>query len=271
MVTKDIDLARSIPPWLSGIVERLELDRPPLVTIAELEIICAELGITTPARVVASKLRERGWLLATPLRGVWEFIPGETAGAISSADPLLSVQAFDAANPEVENALAQQTGAWALGLSDRIPARKEVAFSSKPHVKTPDDMRVLTYAWNLVPVEQRGVRILAPESILVQMAHRPNSVRSWESAQEWLPDVAYEMEIDATLFELEGKSASTWARTGYLLQGMRPDIAAAIAKGFSPRGKVRIGTKGPVKRNDERWQISDYILPFDPREMESVR
>lgn len=264
-------MARSIPPWLSGVVERLELDRPPLVTIAELEIICSELGIATPARVVASKLRDRGWLLATPLRGVWEFIPGENAGPISNADPLLPVKAFNAVNPEVDNVMAQQSGAWALGLSDRLPATKEVAFKAKPHVKTPDGIKPLTYSWNLEPLERRGVRVLAPESLLVQMTHRPNSVRSWESVQDWLPDVAFEMEPEATLVELEGKPSSTWARTGYLLQSMRPDISDAISGAFRPRGKARFGAGAPVKRNDERWQVSDYALPVDPRDMEAVR
>ncbi len=77
--------------------------------------------------------------------------------------------------------------------------------------------------------------------------------------------------IDAAtvLVELEGRPRSAAARTGYLLQGMRPDVADAIIEKSPPHSKARFGT-GTAKRNDERWQVSDAALPFDPREMERV-
>lgn len=103
------------------------------------------------------------------------------------------------------------------------------------------------------------------------MAQSPLSVRSWSGAAEWLPDVMYEVSGEALLKELEGRPASVWARTGYLVQGFRPDAAKAIGDAFSPKSKVRFGGRGKATRNDERWLVSDTILPFDPREMEAVR
>lgn len=82
-------MARSIPKGFSGVLEELELERPQLVTTSQLASLCERSGIRTPAKVVASRLREKGWLLATPQRGVWEFAPAELAGPYSSADPLL--------------------------------------------------------------------------------------------------------------------------------------------------------------------------------------
>lgn len=250
-------------------LEELELERPQLVTMSQLANLCESSGIRTPAKVVAARLRERGWLLATPQRGVWEFAPAEVAGPYSSADPLLPLKAHAAAHPEDEFALASQTAAWALGLADRVPAVLDAAFERMP-ASTPDGVNASTYRPNIPTVKAKGVATLAPESIVVHLAQRPSSVRSWRGVAEWLPDVAYELEAPALLNELQGRPRSVAARTGYLLQGMRPDVADAVMEASPPRSKVRFGT-GPAIRNDERWQVSDAALPFDPREMEEAR
>jgi len=71
------------------------------------------------------------------------------------------------------------------------------------------------------------------------------------------------------LVELQERTPSVWARTGYLLQGMRPD-AAALKSVFAPKTKVRFGSSGKALRNDEHWKVSDRLLPFDPRRMEAL-
>lgn len=262
-------MARSIPKGLSGVLEELELERPQLVTASQLAELCGRSGIRTPAKVVASRLRERGWLLATPQRGVWEFAPAELAGAYSSADPLLPLKAHAAAHPDDKFALASQTAAWALGLADRVPSVIDAAFEQMP-ASVPDGVRASTYRPNVPTVAVKGVPALTPESIVVHMTQRPSAVRSWRGVAEWLPDVAYELDAATVLEELGGRPRSVAARTGYLLQGVRPDVADALMEAASPRSRVRFGT-GPAIRNDERWQVSDSTLPFDPREMEKVR
>lgn len=263
-------MARSIPPWLSGVLEKLELERPQIVTTQDIAHICTELGLEVPPRIIASRLKERGWLSKTSQRGVWEFVPGEVAGIFPSQDPLIPIKAFEAAHPKEPAALTFQSAAWAHGLADRAPSRQEVAFKTLPKQKVPPGIRVLAFKWNVEPETVRGIDVLAPESILVHAAHRPNAVRSWESALEWLPDVAYEADWKKLRKELSERPSSTWAKAGYLLQGMRPDLSEKIASEFSPRGKVRFGTSEKPKRNDTRWGISDYVLPINPKELKAI-
>ena len=262
-------MARAISYGLAGVLEELELERPQLLTTQGLAEICARLNIKTPPRVVAERLRERGWLLPTGQRGVWEFAPAELAGPYSSADPLMPLRAFGAANPGVRFALSAQTAAWALGLADRVPSVLDASFESAPKVRVPDGVHVGVYRPNLPPSEAKGLPTLGPESMVVSLAQRPSAVRSWQGVEEWLPDVAYEITADSLLAEVEGRPPSVAARTGYLLQGVRPDVADAIMSELPPHSRVRFG-RGPSRRCDERWLIADAILPFDPRKMEAV-
>lgn len=262
-------MARTIPKGLSEVLEELELERPQLVTSSQLAELCERAGVRTPAKVVASRLRDRGWLLATPQRGVWEFAPAELAGAYTSADPLLSLKAHSAAHPDEQFALSSQTAAWALGLADRAPAVLDAVFEHTP-ASIPEGIHATTYRPNVPTVVAKGVAALAPASIVVHMAQRPSAVRSWQGVAEWLPDVAYELDPATVLKELEGRPRAVAARTGYLLQGMRPDVADTVMEKIPPRSKVRFGS-GLARRNDEKWQVSDSALPFDPREMERVR
>ena len=150
-----------------------------------------------------------------------------------------------------------------------MPAVLDAAFEHAP-ASVPEGVRASTYQPNIPTTAIKGVTALAPESIVVHMVSRPSVVRSWQGVAEWLPDVAYELDAATILDELKGRPRSVAARTGYLLQGMRPDIADAIMKANPPHSKVRFGI-GSAARNDERWQVSDSTLPFDPREMEKVR
>ena len=264
-------MSRSIPKWLSGILESLELERPEFVTTSDMERLLSDTDISIPARVVASRLRERGWLLETSQRGVWEFVPAEVAGAFSTSDPLMALKAFMLANPLVECALTFQSAAWALGFANRVPRHIEVAFAEQPKVKVPEDIALSTYRPALSTKQVKGVPTLPPEAIIIHMVQRPSAVRSWHSATEWLSDVAYELIVDDLLFELEGRTPSVWARTGYLLQGMRPDVAEAIESIYSPKTKARFGSVGKALRNDEHWKVSDRLLPFDPRTLEELK
>lgn len=257
---------------MAKVLERLELDRPEIVTSADLAGILDQEGIATPAAVFASRMREKGWLLPTGQRGVWEFVPAAVAGPYSSMDPLLALKAFSAAHPGIEAALTFHAAAWALGLSDRASATIDVAIPERlPGLALPAGLRAHVFRPALSTRESRGVAVLAPESIAVHMAASPGRVGSWQSAAEWLPDVAYEIDAKALLEELSCRRASVRARAGYLLQGMRPDVADAIMEAGAPSAKVRFGPRTGSLRNDERWKVADTLLPFDPREMEKVR
>ena len=266
-------MARSISPQMAKVLERLELERPLLLTSKGLAAMLYEEGIATPAPLFAARMREKGWLLPTDLRGVWEFAPAESAGAYSSMDPLLPLKSFAAAHPNLQPALTGQAAAWALGLADRAPAIIDATLPNAPAKKpvTPENLRLLTFSPALPTVEAHGVASLSPDSLFVHMAARPTQVSSWQSASEWLPDVAFELMPERIAEELRERPQSVAARTGYLLQGMRPDISAAISLAMGPVSKVRFGPRAPSRRNDERWGIADTLLPFDPRDLEDVR
>jgi hypothetical protein len=261
-------MTRPIAPSLAGVLERLELDQPELVTSDDLARLVNEAGLRTPAKVVAGRLRDAGWLLATGRRGVWEFAPAAVAGPYSRRDPVTPLRAFLSQRPQAHCALTFQAAAWAHGIADRAPIRLEVAVADRELVRQlPEQLAGSVFAPRLEYVERRGVPTLQPESVLMHMASRPAAVRSWESTREWLPGLAAELRPDALARELDGRPATVRARAGYLLQGMRPELADRIFAADPPRVKTWFGAHGPLRRHDNHWLIADTLLPFDPRRL----
>lgn len=260
-------MTRSIPPSLAPVIAELELEAADLVTTARLDEIIKACGIGTATRTVAARLRERGWLLPTGQRGVWEFSPGAAAGAVSRGGHTRLLRSV-LARSEVSCGLTFQAAAWAHDLADRAPIRLEVAATSPREArKLPDGLDVSVFDPALDYVLLKGVPVLRPASVLVHMAAHPADVRSWTSALEWLPDLAADADADELMAELDGRPATVTARLGYLIQGLRPDIAEEVA---GPRTKTWFGPRRTVVRHDNRWQIADTLLPFDPRTLTSV-
>jgi predicted transcriptional regulator of viral defense system len=256
---------------MAPVLERLELERPETVTTAGLAAILDDAGVATSARVVASRLRENGWLLATGQRGVWEFVPAEAAGAYSRHDPVMPLKSYLAAHPADLVALTFQAGAWAHGLADRVPSRPEVAVhDGNMSRRVPDTLAATVFRPVLPLLEARGVPVLGAESILAHMAARPRDVRSWTSAAEWFPDLAARSAWDRLSAELAARPKSVSARAGYLLQGLRPDLSLDIAKAAPATSRVWFGPRGKMLRYDAGWQVADTLLPSHPRLWETV-
>jgi predicted transcriptional regulator of viral defense system len=265
-------MARTLSAGLAPVVEELELERPELVTTASLSEIVARHGVRTPVRVVASRLRERGWLLATGERGVWEFAPAAHAGPIGRGQATLPLQAALRRRPDLECGLTFQSAAWARGLADRAPNRLEIAAfdpAAARVLKTAG--RVSTFRPRLAPVSLRGVPVLALESVLVQLAAHPDDVKSWSSTVEWLPDVAAEADWTDMKAELADRPIRVTIRLGYLLDGVRPDLAAHLAARAAESGRARtvwFGSRdAPQRRHSRRWRVTDTLLPFDPADL----
>jgi hypothetical protein len=260
-------MTRAIPPSLAPILEQLELSGDELVTTKRLDELVRAAGIDTPTRVVAARLRERGWLLTTGHRGVWEFAPGAVAGPFSRGGPTRLLRSL-LARRNVTCGLTYQAAAWALGAADRAPLRIEVAVANERDVRwMPDELDISIFDPQLPYRTAKGVPTLQATSVLTHMASTPARVRSWSSAVEWLPDIAADITVADALTELEGRPATVGARLGYLLQGLRPDVAEKIAR---PSTKTWFGPRRKLVRNDEPWKIADTILPFDPRDLEPV-
>jgi hypothetical protein len=260
-------LTRSIPPSLAGVLEELELEDVRFVTMGHLEALLAQAGVRTAARTVADRLRKRGWLLPTGKPGVWEFAPAALAGPHSRSGPTRSLQAA-LARHRVDCGLTFQAAAWALGLADRVPSRLEVAAATRHDAALlPSGLDVSVFEPRLTTRVAKGVPVLGPASVLVHMSASPARVRSWASALEWLADLAAECSVDDVVAELRGRPATVQARTGYLVQSLRPDIADRL----DPAGtKSWFGPRRPLLRHDNHWQIADTLLPFDPRTLTAV-
>jgi transcriptional regulator with AbiEi antitoxin domain of type IV toxin-antitoxin system len=260
-------VTRTISASLAPVLEQLELEQADLVTMAHLDELVRAAHIGTATRTVATRLRERGWLLATGQRGVWEFVPAAVAGPYSRGGPTRPLRAA-LAHAEIPCGLTFQAAAWALTLADRAPAIVEVAaMDDRAAAQLPSVLDVSVFMPRLPYDTAKGVPVLTPASVLAHMASTPTRVRSWASALEWLPEIAAEAAADDALAELDGRPATVSARMGYLLQGLRPDIAAQIA---GPKTKTWFGRRDKLVRHDNKWQIADTILPFDPRVLESV-
>ena len=203
---------------------------------------------------------------------MWEFAPGAVAGAHSRNDPVMPLRAFLAQRPGARCALTFQAAAWAHGAADRIPTHLEVAAATSVLVRQlPGAVAGTVFEPRLEHQILRTVPVLAVESVIVHMAARPAAVRSWTSALEWVPDLAQMLSLDRLRQELAGgRPASVRARTGYLLQGLRPDLAEVLHEAAPLTGKTWFGPRGKLRRHDAAWQIADTLLPFDPRTLPSV-
>lgn len=265
-------MARTISKSMTGILEELELESKTYVTLGDLEALAGKHNVLTEPALIASRLKKAGWLLPTAQRGVWEFAPASMAGPYSRNDPLKEIKAFQLINPDIKCYVCLQTAAWAMGLADRVPNRRELAFPQIPRRHLPDVITAYKYTPSIETREVRGIHCLAPESLLVHIATKPDMIISWESVMEWLPDVVYEMDIAVLLTELLDRTDSIKRRTGYLLQGMFPDAADAIYEiNPKPTSKIRFGARKQSIRNDEKWKISDTVLPFSPKDLEKVK
>jgi hypothetical protein len=79
--------------------------------------------------------------------------------------------------------------------------------------------------------------------------------------------MAAEASATEILAEVRDRPATVAARLGYMIQGVRPDIAGQIT---GPPTKTWFGPRRTVIRHDSHWQIADTLLPFDPRRLKAV-
>ncbi len=256
--------ARTLSATLAPVVAELELDQPEVVTVADLDILRIRHGIRTGTKHLASRLRQRGWLLATSTPGVWEFAPGAHGGPFGHANPFLELMAALRVRPIPGAAIALGSALLALNLSDRGPARLEIAVAKG--AAAPAGLRraarVVVFDSHLAPVRRDGAPVHSPASILVHLVTRPTDVHSWGSVLDALPALVDATDREALDSEMEGRPASVGSRLAYLVQALDPALAERYLD--TSHGKVWFGPRGPLKRNNEHFGIADTVLPFDP-------
>jgi predicted transcriptional regulator of viral defense system len=258
-------MTRTISASVAGVLEHLELERPTLVTMEDLARLLEANNVRTPARIVAKRLREKGWLLPTGQRGVWEFASAEVAGAYSSHNPLMGFQSYLIKHPAKSCGLTFQAAAWVYGYADRVPVRPEVAAREASALRTlPSTLASSVFSPLLNYESIKDVPVLARESVIVHMCEKPSAVRSWESALEWMVELAADLSPDKLMKELMTRPQTVKSRTGYLLKGLRTDIADLIYMEYKPKNKTWFGPRSKLLRHDNNWLVADTLLPFDP-------
>jgi predicted transcriptional regulator of viral defense system len=261
-------MTRTISASLAPLIAELELDQPLLVTLTELTELVERLGIRTPAKVVASRLRAAGWLLATQTPGVWEFAPGAHAGARGHGDPYIEVRAVLAADPNAQVALTGSSALWAHGLIDRAPSGVHVAVPAGSHV--PQALKRVAHVSvvdaRLTPLRLDRLPVQRVATVLVAAASRPTQVRSWAAILERLDDIVVALDRDELDAELVGRPAATVARLAYLISGAEPALADRLFP-KPPSDKVSwvwFGPRHGPKRSTRRFGIHDTLLAHRP-------
>lgn len=261
-------MARSIPPSLAALVEHLELERKPTVTLEEISHIAEEQGLKTPGRIIAHRLARLGWLLPIPVRGAWEFAPADRAGAIPDADPLFPLKALlSASREDLPAALALGSALWIQDLADRSPDQHEVALPYGipilPALRR--EYRVLRHTAHLDPAHVGDLPVHRPATVLVHLATRPTDVRSWSGVLDCLSALIQLSSYDEIATELRGRPKSVHVRLAYLTSGVAPELSSRL--GIEPAGKVWFGPRRTLRRHDSIWNVADTVLPYHPSEV----
>lgn len=229
--------ARTIPLGLAPLMEILELERPRVVTAAQLGRWAEEVGLRRPTDLLVRRLRERGWLLDLTTRGVWEFAPASRAGALGSGDPLIELRATLARDPSAPFVVAAESAAYLQGLASRRPDPDVIG--APEEVRPPTALRALRIVrWRPAcePVIRDGLPTWALPTLLAFMGTRPGRYHDWANVSEWLrPGVRQVAEPDLVR-ELRDRHRSAWARTSYLLDiGGQGEAARALLSQAPPR------------------------------------
>jgi hypothetical protein len=257
-------VTRTIPPKLAPLLELLELERPSVVTVAGLAELARTAGVPGRPNALVARLAGRGWLLPTGARGSWEFIPADRAGRFGSQDPWLPLRGVLESLPDLPVRVALGSALWLMDLADRAPDRPEIAVP--PRVRLPltlaQSYRVTRFAAVLPAHQVQGLPVEAPASLLVHLAERPAAVRSWEAVLDALPLLLDRVTPADLAAELDGRTAATQARCGYLVAPYAPEIVAHLNP--APGGTTWFGPRGAVRRYDARWRIVDTLLPRAP-------
>ncbi|MGM0381731.1 MAG: type IV toxin-antitoxin system AbiEi family antitoxin [bacterium] len=264
-------MSRTIPAHLAEIIEKLELERPELVTTEEIGELIDKFDVKTQKNRVIQLLSEKGWLLKTDVQGVWEFSPAERAGPFSTESPFLPLKAMLKRDPDRNIRVALDSAMWCHDFLARLPSEIEVALPPEDHVPAAikRNYRVLRFEAHLEPVTANEIPVQRLETILVHLVDKPNYVQSWTSVFDWLPDLVEEMNKENVLTELINRSHSTKIRFAYLLSGLASDLVKDL--NIEPAGKVWFGPRQKIRRHNAKWNVADTILPADPKKLDPVR
>jgi hypothetical protein len=214
----------------------------------------AEAGSDRTVDRTIEELRRLGWLSPIGLHGVWAFVP---PGQGEVVDPYLALRGWRAKDPTVAFRLAGDAAAWHLGYLNRRPTGPVPVWLPKG-TRIPDGLRgsvsAVRFPWPAEQADKLGPRpellrarkldalrwssrlpALGPEALLVQLATRPSSFKSWADLVEHLSLFAADVDVDRTVMILQRQSVSSWQRAAYLLHcGGKPHAAIDLLANRPP-------------------------------------
>ncbi len=273
--------ARPVPRWAADLVARLSRDRPVVVTRQDLVDYLTDLGATRHFERIVRDLQQLGWLSTLHLKGVWAFVP---AGEEGTSDPYLDLRGWMARDLDAVFALAGEAAAWHLGYVQRrfdgplavwLPPKARMPHGLRPYVSvvrinwTTLDRKLIHPSPRLLRKKgldlttwANGMPALGPNALLVQLAVRPSSFRTWADLIPQLYQFAADCDPECLASLLREQSTATWQRAAYLLdRGDRRKDGLALLKG-RPNERMPTVTMGdgPHAEWSSDFRINDRLI-----------
>jgi hypothetical protein len=280
-MTKKPTDARPVPTWAAGLIAVLARDRPAVVTRDQVAGYLEALGEVRDLDQTLRDLQQLGWLATLHLRGVWAFVP---PGHSEPADSYLDVRAWRARDPEAVFALAGEAAAWHLGYLPRrfegtlavwLPVGQRVPHGLRSSVSlvridwSVEDARHLGPSPRLLRKKgldltawAGGLPALGPDALLVQLAGRPGSFRSWPDLIGQLEVLAGDCDPERVAELLGRQSASAWQRAAYLLErgGREEDGLALLQRRKTANMPTVPFGDGPAVVWSKAFRINDRLI-----------
>lgn len=255
---------RTISRTYATVVEELELDGSPIVTLERLASILGGATSDEGVRRCAYELTRRGWLGSLRTRGAWEFYPASRAGAYPSGDPYIEFRAQHAVNPSWAGTLAMESAASLLGLSQHVSEQAVVALGlgdAFPKALVGDwrYIRLPLPAAAIIDVD--GLPTWGREGLLVGIAARPSGYHDVAGLAQWLTSMSVPLDPDLVVSLVKEFPQSVKQRTAYLLSvaGM-DDSSQQVNAAYPPRGIAWLGQREDAGTFDAATKVFDTTL-----------
>lgn len=271
---------RAVPRWAAGLVAVMSRDRPMVITRALLADYLAEVGSDRPVGRTARDLQQLGWLATLHLKGVWAFVP---AGESEPTDPYLDLRAWRARDDAVF-ALTGEAAAWHLGYLPRqfagstsvwIPVGARIPHGLRPYVSVVRLRWTRDVAPMLGPTKKflrdrgldltewaGGLPALGPDALLVQLATRPSSFRTWADLIVQLDLLIADCDLDRVVDLMRGFSSSAWQRAAYLFDRGGATGAAERLLALRPGRSMSVAQfgDGPSASWSSKFNVNDRLI-----------
>jgi len=249
--------ARSIPSWLSRVLQELELTRPRLVTVDDVQRVLPHQRSVVRNAIV--ELTRRGWLRPTGIRATYEFIPAEAAGPYPSGDPWLVLRAELERYPGAFH-VGAASAAWLRGYAQRSPRPHTVVTRSGLWIPRPLRAHYAIHLTNPAPASDTrdGLPVPTPPELLAEVAQLAPHL-DLDAAQGWLRRLLDDTMPDAVATVLRDRSAATRARAGYIAEvcGATAHADAIAALGTARSGPYYTGPSHAHGHYAPRWRVYD--------------